>query len=195
MKVFLLAKDSDFDLDKPPPSNESALVQDLELEKIFQVMSGGDKFVLSVVSRVMLASLTDPGAIRYRQEVLRECIEQPEIIREIYDLVIETLSGINKVSFLGVGFFSRDNPEITLHRAVQQLKFLSGMLRKLWHLGDKYKSEFHYPGFYRFFRMLREELDEEYFDKIEEHLEQLGFRDGVLISRDGREAKLESDFA
>ncbi len=182
MKVFLLAKDRDFDQEGKLPPNEADLVRDLELEQIFREMAAGDKFILAIVRKVMLTSLCDPAEIIYRQEVLRECIEKPEIIREIYDLALETLAGINKVSFLGVGFFSKDNPEITLHRAVQQLKYLETMLKRLWDLANKYRLEFHYPGFYRFFRMLREELDEEYFEAIESHLEQLGFMEGVLVS-------------
>ncbi|TAN29793.1 MAG: DNA mismatch repair protein MutS [Actinomycetota bacterium] len=182
MRVFLLAPESDFDVDASLPPNEDALVQDLGLEKIFQVMAAGDPFLQPVARQVLLTSLTNIEEIRYRQDVLRECIEHPAIVREIYELVVETLVGINKVSFLGIGFFSKDNPEITLHRAVQQLKFLSNMLAKAWYLGNKYQREFHSAGWSRFFGMLCTELDENYLKEIAGHLDELGFRNGVLIT-------------
>ena len=182
MKVFLLFKDRDFDPTVPLPQGADTLVQDLELDKLFEVMAAGDKYLLPVARQVMLSSLTAPDEIRYRQEILKESIAHEEVIREIYDLVVETLVGINKVSFLGLGFFSKDNPELTLHRAVQQLRYLSEMLKRLWELGNKHSKSFSSEGFSRFFGVLDEELDGEYFERIKEHLEQLSFRDGVLIS-------------
>ena len=33
---------------------------------------------------MLLASLADPDAIRYRQQILADCIAEPEIIRQMY---------------------------------------------------------------------------------------------------------------
>jgi hypothetical protein len=54
-------------------------------------MAAGDKFLYDLSTRVMLASLTDPGAIRYRQQILADCIARPDIIRQMYAIAIGAL--------------------------------------------------------------------------------------------------------
>jgi hypothetical protein len=44
MKAFLMYKDRDFDLKRKLPSNEQALIQDLELNTLFNAMAQGDTF-------------------------------------------------------------------------------------------------------------------------------------------------------
>ncbi len=181
MRAFLLFEDRDFDQDAPSPANSESLAGDLELERLFETMARGDKYLLRVVRQVVLASLSESTEIAYRQGVLKECIARSEVAREMYSLAEEALTGINKVSFLGVGFFSRENPELTLHRAVQQLRYLSEMLSRLREFGVRNSALFSSAGLARFFEMLVTELDPEYLGKIKEHLEQLRFRDGVLV--------------
>ena len=43
-------------------------------------------------------------------------------------------------------------------------------------------AEFRSEGFTVFFAMLKRELDDEYFASVQNHLRQLKFREGVLIS-------------
>jgi len=59
---------------------------------------------------------------------------------------------------------------------------LVGMLRELRKNADEHASKFKSEGFTRFFTMIRLELSDEYFDIIEDHLKEIEFRDGVLIS-------------
>ena len=46
MKAFLLYQDHDFDLQQKLPPNEQALIQDLELNTLFNAMALGDKFLV-----------------------------------------------------------------------------------------------------------------------------------------------------
>jgi DNA mismatch repair ATPase MutS len=57
-----------------------------------------------------------------------------------------------------------------------------GALKKLRHIADEHTGRFESEGFAVFFTMLAKELDDKYFLEIEDHLRQLRFRDGVLIS-------------
>ena len=77
MKVFLMYKDQDFDLQGQLPSNEKALVQDLELNTLFNAMALGDEFLLKIIREAVLSSLNDPNAIRYRQDILKDCLKNP----------------------------------------------------------------------------------------------------------------------
>jgi DNA mismatch repair ATPase MutS len=56
------------------------------------------------------------------------------------------------------------------------------MLKKLKNIADEHADRFESEGFTAFFAMLKKELEEEYFASIENHLRELKFRNGVLIS-------------
>ena len=49
-------------------------------------------------------------------------------------------------------------------------------------MADEHAARFSSPGFTRFFAMLGEELDEEYFSWSRDHLKTLKFKGGMLIS-------------
>jgi hypothetical protein len=86
MKVHLLDEAQDFDFGASLPAGHEELIQDLELTTLLQVMSAGDKFLADVSLKVLLGCLRDPEAIRYRQRVLADCLAQPSVIREMYDI-------------------------------------------------------------------------------------------------------------
>ena len=77
MKAFLMYRDHDFDLKRKLPSNEQALTQDLELNTLFNAMAQGDAFLLGVAKKPVLFSLSDPDTILYRQNILRDCLNNP----------------------------------------------------------------------------------------------------------------------
>ncbi len=177
MKAFLMHRDEDFDLERELPRNEAALTQDLELSTLFNIMAAGDKFLFDVARRALLSSLTDPGAIGYRQEILADCLEQPAIVREIYGLAVEAIQAERKIWGWGMS-----SPDGILHKSMQVLELFVGFLKKLRMIADDHSGEFRSEGFARLFAMLAKELDDEYFQTIEDHLKELGFRRGVLVS-------------
>ena len=91
MKAHLLHEAQDFDFAAGLPPGHEALIQDLELTNCFESMASGDEFLIEVSRKVLLASLHDPQAIRYRQQVLADCLAQPEIIREMYAVAVGAL--------------------------------------------------------------------------------------------------------
>lgn len=107
MKAPLLFPDRDFDPDGELPANEPALTQDLRL-------GGGDGFLTEVARRVVLSSLASPDLIIYRQHVLHDCLEQPDVVRRIYDLALEAVNGEKQI---WRAMFSQ-SPAMLLHRAV-----------------------------------------------------------------------------
>jgi DNA mismatch repair ATPase MutS len=56
------------------------------------------------------------------------------------------------------------------------------MLKKLRKIADDNSDRFDSEGFRALFNMLKEELGEEYFASVQQHLRRLKFRDGVMIS-------------
>lgn len=182
MKAHLLSQNEDFDRGVTALPNEEDLIQDLELDQVFRTMSQGDEYILSVARQVTLHPLTTKEEIYFRQDVLRDVLDHEDQVRGLYGLVLETLTGVNKVSFLGIGYFSKQNPEITLHRSLQQLRYLSAMLIKLLEVARANGDKFNSRGFRTFFALVQQELSESYIETINEHLKQLAFSDGVLIS-------------
>ncbi|MGH2447852.1 MAG: MutS-related protein [Chloroflexota bacterium] len=177
MKAFLMYPDRDFDVEKSLPPNEAELRQDLELDTLCNAMGGDDRFLIDTVTPAILSSLTDVETIAYRQEVLRDCLEQPGLIREIYQIAVEAMEGEKKV-FRG---FFRDSPDTILRRALQVLELFLDLLKRLRKLSDEHGVKFHSEGFSRLFAMLSGELDDEYLDTVETRLKELQFNNGVLI--------------
>jgi hypothetical protein len=178
MKALLMYKDRDFDLKLELPPNAPALMQDLELSTLFNAMALGDEFLVKVAKSAILSGLdSDLDAIQYRQNVLKDCLKSPAIVRDLYALAVEALEG-EKKGFWGYGRY----PSAILNRSISVLEMFVGMLKKLRNMSDKHADRFDSEGFAALFAMLARDLDDDYFAKIQNHLKQLKFRNGVLIS-------------
>ncbi|CEP68119.1 DNA mismatch repair protein MutS, C-terminal [Moorella glycerini] len=179
MKVFLMYKDRNFDLQQKLPSNQQTLIQDLALDTLFNAMACGDEFLLEVARKAVLSGLNnDPDTILYRQDILRDCLENSAIVRTIYDIAVESIER-EKKNYLSI--FSR-YPAAILHRSIEVMQMFVGMLKKLRTIADEHADKFKSEGFTAFFKMLNKELGDEYFASVQNHLRELKFREGVLIS-------------
>ncbi len=180
MKALLMFRDRDFDLKGKLPWNEPALTQDLELNTLFHAMALGDEFLFDVARRAVWSGLeNDVGTILYRQNILKDCLKNPSIVRNIYDIAVEAIEKEKKVYF---GYWFSKYPSAILSRSIEVLQLFVGMLRRLRHIADENADKFESEGFSEFFAMLRRELAEEYLASIQNHLKELKFREGVLIS-------------
>ncbi len=178
MKAFLMYRDRDFRLNEDHPSNTDDLMQDLELDTLLHAMAGGDEFLREVAKKAVLASLREPEEVLYRQRALADCQEWPEVIRDLYAIAVEAIEREKRVW----GWMSQKYPESTLYRSVEVLQIFVGLIKKLRQTADKHGDKFRSEGFRRFFDMLSTELNDEYLQLIENHLERLRFRNGTLIS-------------
>ncbi|RMD60985.1 DNA mismatch repair protein MutS, partial [Candidatus Parcubacteria bacterium] len=154
-------------------------VQDLELNTLFNAMAQGDAFVFDVVKRVVLSGLTDLQEVHYRQDILRDCLKNTEVVRQIYQIPIRALESKRK-QWLGI--FALHYPSSILSGARSMLEVYLGLLKELRSIADAHAGEFESEGFRRFFAMIQQELDDEYLTVVANHLKALEFREGVLIS-------------
>ncbi len=178
MKAFLMYKAQDFDLQQKFPPNEQALTQDLELNTLFDVMALGDKFLFEVARKAVLSSLTDLDTILYRQNILKDCLKNAAIVRDIYTIAVEAIES-EKKHYLGL---LSKYPDALLRRSNEVLQVFVSMLKKLKHIADEHAASFESEGFTTIFAMLNKELSDDYFASAQQHLRELQFRDGVLIS-------------
>jgi hypothetical protein len=163
---------------KQLPWNADALIQDLGLSVLFNAMAAGDQFLFDVAMLSVLSSLSDLQTIAYRQHAFADCLRNPQIVRGMYRLAIDAIESERKNYW---GHFSR-YPAATLRRAVEVLEVFVIMLRRLRGIADEHAGKFESEAFSRLFATLKEELGDDYFGVIEEHLRRLKFRYGVLIS-------------
>jgi DNA mismatch repair ATPase MutS len=177
MKAHLLYPQQDFDFAGDLPPNHEDLVQDLELKTLLGAMARGDKFLFDVARKVTLRSLGDPEAILYRQRVLADCIAEPGIIREMYDIAVAALQDKR-----GLWGYSSPYPVSILSGAVRQLEVFIVRLRELRQVADNHAGRFRSEGLTTLFRALQQELDDDYFETLGRHLKQLHFRSGELMS-------------
>ena len=178
MNALLMHKDRDFDMQAPLPWNEADLRQDLELDVLFDAMASGDPFLRETALHAVLSPEVSPEAIRYRQAILKDCLANPQVVKQMYDLSVEVFQKEKKHYF---GIFTR-YPSAILGSAVDVMTMLVEMLARLRGFADRHAEKFTSEGFSSLFSMLRNELADDYLDSIREHLRTLKFRTGVLVS-------------
>jgi hypothetical protein len=170
--------DRDFDTERELPANEPDLSGDLELDILLRAMAAGDKFLFEVARQGIHSGLVNGADIAYRQQVLADCIAQPDVIRDLYDVALAAITAEKQV----LGWILRDSPDTLVRRAHQVLRIYVAVFHRLRDIADASAASFRSDGFTRFFAMIATELDDDYFAEMEAHLSELTFRRGTLIS-------------
>ncbi len=178
MKAFLMYKDRDFNLNRKSPPNEQILLKDLELPTLFGAMAHGDEFLMEVVQKAVLTGLMDTESLIYRQNVLRDCLKNTSVIRDIYNLIIESIE-YKKKNWLGVFIH---HPSSILQDSVEMLQMYVGLIKKLKNIIKIHAHKFDSQGFLTFFDMIKKELDDEYLSSVESNLAELSSQNGILLS-------------
>ena len=160
------------------PKTTTDLLQDLELNVVLATMSAGDAFLREVSEKILLASLHVPEEILYRQAVLRDCLTQPEVIKAMYSIAVDAVARERRV----FGWSLTSSPNGVLRRSLEVLQIFLELLKNIRQIADQHASRFSSDGFKRFFRMIDEELSDDYIRSVETHLQRLEFRNGLLIS-------------
>ncbi len=178
MKVFLLHRDRDFDVQRQLPAHEPALTQDLELEVLLDAMARGDRFLYDVAGRAILCGEDDLDTLRYRQAILQDCLKNPAVVRQIYQL---TLDSVENKRRQWLGMFGHE-PTAILSGAVRLMQMFLALLRGLRAIAEQHADGFESEGFARFFAAVKTELDDEYLATVKRHLQELEFRRGITLS-------------
>lgn len=177
MKVHLMYHDRDFEIKQNLPVNEQALTQDLELETLFQGMAVDDEFLSEVVKKAVFCGTHDLSTLQYRQDILKDCLGNPSSVREIYKITVEAIETRRQHYF---GIYT-NYPSSILYESVKMLKMLVDRLSKLKMIAHQQAERFESEGFQIFFTMLQTELREEYFTRVQNHLEYLELQNGALL--------------
>ena len=179
MRALLMYDDRDFDPDRDEQPGDADLIQDLDLATLWAAAAGGDKIIHASIRTATLAGLTDPVQIVYRGQTLADCLAQPGVVRDLYELACQAIEQERQI--YRASFFSQSSSAL-LNRSVTAMHLFVVILQRLHGLSEQHAARFTSPAFTRFFATLDAELDESYFAEITEHLRNLRFRDGLLAS-------------
>jgi MutS domain V len=209
MRALLMHPDRDFDpdqllqrqiysygrdVDRQPhlSSREQNLIQDLELDTLLQAMAGNDEFLCAVARKALLSGLrNDVNTILYRQEILKDCLQNPAVVRELYKLTVGAVETTRKHAW----GLSSHYPSSMLYSSTDFLEMLVGVLRKLRQIAEVNVGRFRSDGFMALFAMLEKELSDDYLANVLEHLTISKFHKGVLLSAALGEWNESSDLA
>lgn len=177
MNPFLMYRDRDFVMESDSQSIPP-VVDDLGLAILCESMAAGDKFLYAVSQQVLLEGLQSVEEILFRQQVLRDCLRHPDVVRATYRIAVEALEADRRNwSWL----FSK-TPEGILYRSIEVLQLFLEPLGRLRRVcvenGDSFESE----GFKRFFGSLKEDTEPTSLGAIREHLRILKNHDAVAAT-------------
>lgn len=179
MKAQLMYKNDDFDLKQDLPWNEPSLMQDLELGTLLSAMAGEDEFLYDVAHKTVLSGLrNDNDTILYRQDIVKDCLKNPSVVRELYKIAVEAIKS-EKKQFWG---YISSHPARILTNSINLVEMYAGYLRTLRDMAEKQADRFESEGFTTLFTMLKREFSDEYLARIQNHLTELRFSKGVLMS-------------
>jgi hypothetical protein len=175
----LLHPSVDVALGDPPPHAERGLAQELELQVLIDAMAAGDRTIAGVAQRVLLDPLTDRAAMLYRQEVLRSCLDHPDVARSLYAIAVRALERRKKMYW---GLVRR--PDAVVHHGIELVHLYRGAFRELRAVADTHGDRLGSGpgGLGGLLAMLRHELDDAFLDELDGHLKALRFRAGVRVS-------------
>ena len=198
MKSYLMFEDRDFDpsgilisrerkfrpedkpnLDQLLPWNHQDLIKDLGLGFLFDAMAEDNEFLFETIKVSLLSVLQNVDSVLYRQNILKDCIKNEKIVRDIYQLTIETIK--KEKDILGWGLLYQ-TPDSVLYQSRSKLEMFLEMLQRLRIIIDLNENNFDSIGFNKLFGTLKEELNDEYMEEVKYNLNELIFKDGILVS-------------
>lgn len=170
MRPGLLFSDRDLEIEALPEL-DPILVADLGLDRVFEAMAGGDRFVGEVVRRVVADRLHTADAIRYRQATIADALASPDVVRTLYAISVEATEAERKV-WGG----SMRNAELVLDRAAEVIGLFLESLRSLRRVAADREGSFDSPGFSTFFERIESQLDDAWLAQADEHVRRLRTR-------------------
>lgn len=91
MKAHLMYRNADFHLNAKLCYGKDTLIADLELTNIIATMSKDDMTIQDVCVAALFQPLQTIQEIKYRQDILLDCMNNPETVRKLYDVTVETI--------------------------------------------------------------------------------------------------------
>jgi hypothetical protein len=141
-------------------------------------MADADPVLADTARTLLLSAPPHPAHVAYRQEILTDCLREPDLGRELYELAGRALEAQRNAA--RAVFF--DTPETRLNQSTVTLRAFLQLLRELRSVAERYRPRVSSPGFQQFFVTVESHLDEEYLRSAEDWLGQLKLGGTILVS-------------
>lgn len=179
MKTFLMHPDRDFDATPHSKREPIQVTQDIELDVLLNAAAAGDRYLYDIMTAACAdAWANDVATIRYRQDILQDCLANQAIVRQFYAIATEPFGRERSWNFSLYGH----EASARVGSAVRTLQSSLEVLRRLRRRCSRNASSFKSPGFRQFFATLERDLDDAYLEAATTDLNNLTFRKGVLLS-------------
>jgi len=167
----------DFDLLKLGSAQRVGVAEDvradLELDRVVSVASGGDKLVAETWLEVLLSRECSEEVIRYRQEAVRDALENSDVVLRIYQIAKEGY----ETAYREVFIFRLDNPSLVVYEVSKGIRILADYLEKL--LGAVSSARFSSRAFGGLVESLTSNIDGGFIVRAREIGEMLRFGSSV----------------
>lgn len=193
MKALLLYPDREWT--KPEMYfDEKNITRDLGLNLLYLVagkkvlyengqvkkISDADEFITDVMHKVMMTPLGTEREIRYRQQLIADCIENESLIRSLYELSENLLREWEKLGrYVNGRNAGRDNASKLITR-VYEFRLFLGTLRELRTLLNEYRDKVQSEGFIN----LCNRFNEKFPVELEAELSELSSRIAFYVDDD-----------
>ncbi len=182
MKTYLLYPDREW-MDVKPYFDEKSILQDLGLRILYMmsarevIMEGEevkeigkpDLFIEEIMRKLMLVPLETEAEIVYRQEILRDCLRNPEFIVRLYDTCCDVLKGWDDLGRKAKEKVGNRDPFSVLVTDIHLLQLFAKGLTRMKALLREYEEELKAPGLIGF----KARLEELFSDKTEADLKRI----------------------
>ncbi len=200
MKVCLLYKDRER-TNEESYYDTASIIKDLGLKTLFLsaakklVYEAGevkqvekeDTYLMDTMRAVMMTPLESEAEIRYRQDIIKDCIEHEELIRALYGISSNVIRKWNELGRGGRDKLQQSNPVTKLTAEIRVLHLFSDSLseiRTLLSEQEGLKSE----GMLRFREQFFEAFSEEREEYVKKVLADISFyTDGADEDDEGRD--------
>lgn len=191
MKVRLMFADRDFDILARAPDGAHEVIGDLGLAPVIRAMGGNDPYLVKVATVSLFDHATTSESIRYRQEALIDAAANLSTVRAVYALAVDAGNDLSRHVRISIG---RTSPERFMYRSRAAVKLLSTRLDQLATLARERRHGFSSAAFDGFFGYLTDTFDRGYLAAVTDHLDELEFAHGTLISARLGPGSLPTDY-
>jgi len=189
MIVGLLYKDRDWGNDEPYFDQES-IIKDLDLRILFDMASKeiiwegeqrvrevmpSDRFLARTMEKIMMSPLHTEEEIVFRQDVLKDCMENPDFLMELYNF-----AGKVKAEWAALGRGTNiksgalNSPGELIHQ-IHIINLFCDSLGYLKRILAKMEENLHSEGFRLLQKRLEETFSEDYEGKIRDVMQDISF--------------------
>jgi DNA mismatch repair ATPase MutS len=154
--------------------DKKELIDDLNLDVIFKAMSNGNNFVYKTCREVILNSLTNKDLILYRQNILKDCIENKFTVFDIYNILDKAIKVSKKyIEYTKPHYTKVITMSNKVENAIGLIKVYCDSFSEIKEKFDKTKKSFVSDGMKVLCNDLDEFLTDEFFENCNYHINYL----------------------